>query len=114
MNLESIPPRRCSPRKVVFEKSMSAPLPISIRNYLRGFVARQRVAAVLTTLAWALTFALAWTLLACLGDRYLQFPAWLRMSLFIIGPAATLAILLLPLRRSLRRSIDWIGAAEAV
>src|SRR5262245_57108471 len=93
---------------------MSAALPIAIQNYLRGFVARRRLTAIVMGLGCAVAFALTWILLACLADRFLQLRSWMRMGLLITGSVGVAAIFFLFLRRIVSRSFDWTWAAEAI
>lgn len=92
----------------------SIDLPMPIAAYVRSYVARQRRFALLRAGGLAIAAALAWMLLACLLDRWLQLPPLARLIL-LATDAALLAILLArPLQQALRAEIDLPAATADI
>lgn len=93
---------------------MTAPLPAPILTYVRHYVVRRRRIGLIRAGGLALSFGLAWILLACLADRWLQLNWIIRLALLLIGAAGFCAILLRPLGDALRRRVDWLEAAGEI
>src|SRR5688572_23557303 len=93
---------------------MSESLPKPIARYVRGFVARQRLHALLWALGVALALAVAWTLMATLLDRWLALAGEIRLGLLIIGGAGVAFILLRALWKLVWRRTDWVRVADEI
>ncbi|HEV8606178.1 MAG TPA: hypothetical protein VGQ99_12470 [Tepidisphaeraceae bacterium] len=93
---------------------MSASLPKPIRTYLRSFIARQRAYALLRAMGIAMGIALAWAIVACAVDRWLQLSPGIRLALLGMGAIAVAVVLAPPLGRLLRRRTDWVGVADEI
>src|SRR5947207_2344307 len=98
----------------LFASRMTSTLPKPIRAYVRAFVVRKRVYALLKSLGEALAIAVGWTILACALDRWLQLSSALRVALLVIGLLAVGVVLGPALARLLRRRIDWVGVADDI
>ena len=88
-------------------------LPPAIRAYLNEFAVRSRRLAALGAAGRALTLLLAWMLLACAADRFVQFPGGVRLGILIIALAA-MAMVMLPALLALWARTDWVRAAADV
>src|SRR4051812_9237381 len=93
---------------------MTDPLPRPIRNYLRSFIARKRAYALLKALGVALAIAIAWAILACMADRWLQLSSPIRALVLGVGALAVAIVIAPPLGTLLRRRIDWVGIADEI
>jgi len=93
---------------------MSDRIPKSVRKYMRAFVARKRMHALLKALGLALAAAIAWAMIACAVDRWLGLSSGIRLLLLLIGALGVAVILAPPLLAMLRRRIDWVGIADEI
>ena len=90
-------------------------LPPRIRDYIGDFVARARRRALVRAGGLAYLFLLAWALLWCVVDRFLQLGGNYRLLLLVSGLAAAVAIVFRPLAAVLwRRDLDWAAAAAEI
>src|SRR5688572_25316066 len=93
---------------------MSESLPRPIRSYVRSFVARKRVYALLKAVGIALAIGVGWTIIACALDRWLGFSSIVRVGFLGVGALAVVVVLLPAVGRLLKRRIDWVGVADEI
>src|SRR5688572_24864383 len=88
-------------------------MPPALTAYPRAFVVRQRRAALIRAAGWAVAFLVAWVLIACILDRFLQLPSGVRLVVLLTGVAGAL---LFVVRHILRMFavIDYGHAADRV
>lgn len=89
-------------------------LPPTVATYVSDFVARSRRRALARAIGLAAAMLLAWALLCCAVDRVSQLPSWPRLALLLLGIAGAAGVLRKPLRASLRRDADVLGAAAEI
>src|SRR5215212_4184568 len=93
---------------------LSNSLPKPIRSYVRSFIVRQRVFALLKAVGFALVIGVGWILIACALDRWLGLAAGIRVALLVVGALWIGVVLAPPLGRLLWRRIDWVGVADDI
>lgn len=81
---------------------------------MHDFDARARRLALLRAVGIAGSVFVLWMLACCGIDRLLQLPSTIRLSLLATGVLAVTVLLAKPLRRALRRRVDWAEAADRI
>jgi len=51
---------------------------------------------------------------ACLLDRWVGMPRWMRVGLLAVNGAGVVWMMILPVRGWLKREVDWVGASEEI
>lgn len=81
---------------------------------MHDFDTRARRLALLRAIGLALGVFAIWMLVCCAVDRAAKLEPLVRLSLLGAGAVAGLLILARPLRRALRRRVDWVEAAGTI
>src|SRR3954447_27008942 len=89
-------------------------LPPAVRAYVQEYSLRGRRLSLLRGVGVAAAVFLGWALLCCLVDRFAQLPPWARLAMLAGGVAASVAFLVRPVARAVRRENDWVDLATRI
>ena len=86
----------------------------NVESYVASFVTRSRKQAMVRAVGLAAAAFLAWVLICCFADRWLQLSPSIRLAMLSGGLLGAALILTPPLQSLFRRRLNWLEAAAEV